>query len=344
MFRTLARPISVRYYSTNPFRVFDSQTKNLQRTRAALNPESRQVEYLRNIVAERTIERLAFITRDFNNVLDYGAHAGNLENQLCSVGEAVGDEAAQLNRDRITVRDRLKHIVMADTCREFLFRDASPEFSFNTKLSIDRVVVPSHENELLTSTFAPNSFDAVVLNLHLHWINDLPGVLKSINDVLVPDGLFMGTMLGGDTLFELRTSLQLAELERRGGMSPRMSPMVDVKDVGGLMNKAKFNMLTVDVEDVVVDYPSIVALMEDLQLMGENNATFARTNYMQKDLLIAANEIYKSLHGDEHGNLPATFRIIFMIGWKESLAQPKPLARGSAEMNLKDAFSAAEMS
>lgn len=110
----------------------------------------------------------------------------------------------------------------------------------------------------------------------LHWINDLPSVLGSINTLLKPDAPFLGAMIGGDTLFELRTSLQLAELERKGGVSPHVSPMADTRDVGGLMDKAGFQLLTVDVEDLVVDYPDMGRLMMDLGWMGEGNAVLGR--------------------------------------------------------------------
>lgn len=148
-------------------------------------------------------------------------------------------------------------------------------------------------------------------------------------------------MFGGDTLFELRSSLQLANMERRGGVIPHISPLADVRDVGGLLTKAGFKMLTVDVEDIVVDYPNSFALMQDLQAMGESNAT-VQMGTLSKDVLLANEAIYRELHQEEvdakHGQsgIPATFRIIFMIGWKEGVGQPEPLKRGSGEVNLKD--------
>jgi len=185
--------------------------------------------------------------------------------------------------------------------------------------------------------FAPNSFDLVLSSLSLHWINDLPGVLTQINRLLKPDCPFVGAMLGGDTLFELRTSLQLAEQERRGGISPRVSPLADVRDVGGLLQRAGFQLLTVDVDDIIVDYPSTFALMEDLQAMGEGNAVIGREmGAIGKDVLLANEAIYRELHGNEDGSIPATFRIIYMIGWHESADQAKPLKRGTGEVNLKD--------
>jgi len=185
--------------------------------------------------------------------------------------------------------------------------------------------------------FAPGSFDLVLSSLSLHWINDLPGVLAQINNLLKPDCPFMGAMLGGALLFELRTSLQLAEQERRGGISPRVSPLADVRDVGGLLQRAGFKMLTVDVDDIIVDYPSTFALMEDLQAMGESNAVLGREmGAIGRDVLLANEAIYRELHGNEDGSIPATFRIIYMIGWHDSPDQAKPLKRGSGEVNLKD--------
>ena len=192
-------------------------------------------------------------------------------------------------------------------------------------------------NDEETLPFEQGSFDLVLSSMSLHWINDLPGVLGQINNVLKPDCAFMGAMLGGDSLFELRTSLQLAEQERRGGISPRVSPLADVRDVGGLLQKAGFKMLTVDVDDIIVDYPDTFALMQDLQAMGESNAVLGREmGPISRDILTANDAIYRELHGNDDGTIPATFRIIYMIGWHESPDQAKPLARGSGEINLKD--------
>lgn len=212
-----------------------------------------------------------------------------------------------------------------------LYRDAN--LDFNKKLNITRTVLQDEE----TLPFEPGTFDLVMSSLSLHWINDLPGILTQINSVLKPDCAFIGAMFGGDTLFELRTSLQLAEQERRGGISPRVSPLADVRDVGGLMQKAGFKMLTVDVDDIIVDYPSAIDLMKDLQDMGEGNAILGREmGPISRDVLLATDAIYRELHGNEDGSIPATFRVIYMIGWHESKDQPQPLARGSGEVNLKD--------
>ena len=184
--------------------------------------------------------------------------------------------------------------------------------------------------------YEADSFDAVLSSMSLHWVNDLPSLLAQVNRMLKPDSPLLAAMLGGDTLFELRTSLQLAELERRGGLSPRVSPLADVRDVGGLLQRAGYNLITVDVDDIVVDYPSSYALMQDLQAMGESNAVLGREpGPIPRDVLLAVDPIYRELHGNEDGSIPATFRVIYLIGWKKGPDQPRPLQRGTGEVNLK---------
>lgn len=326
------------------YEVFDKRAKRLQRERASSNAElSRQVDYLRTEIASRMSERLAFISRKFPRVLDLGSGSGILEKVICDPDTP----------DSQLIRSRLGSITMLDSSVTTLYRDADQElFPFNKLMDIKRVVA---DEELLTDlntgepVVQPESFDAVVSSMSMHWINDLPGILNRINESLVPDGMFMGAMLGGDSLFELRTALQLAELERFDRVSPRLSPLVDVKDMGGLLQKAKFNLLTIDVDDIVISYPDMFALLDDLRAMGDSNAVLSRQQYIPRDILLAANEIYKSLHGtmeqdpsDPEGKeimvYPATFRVIFVIGWKQSSNQPKPLERGTATVNLKDAL------
>lgn len=233
--------------------------------------------------------------------------------------------------DSQPLSSRISELVAADSSETLLYRDSGHDF--NNKIKITRQVLEDEES----IPFPPESFDMVMSSLSMHWINDLPGILSQINSILKPDSPFIGAMLGGDTLFELRTSLQLADMERRGGMSPHVSPLADVRDVGGLMQKAGFKMLTVDVDDIIVDYPDTFALMQDLQAMGESNAILGREmGPIRRDVLMANDAIYRELHGNPDGSIPATFRIIYMIGWKEGENQPQPLARGSGEVNLKD--------
>ncbi|KAG6035209.1 hypothetical protein E4U41_006162 [Claviceps citrina] len=312
------------------FQVFNGRTKWLQKERAASKPEqSRQADYLKDEVAMRVSERLLDIKRHFHRVLDLGANSCNLARALVRDNpDPDPDPAAPASAPLST---RISELVAAESSESLLYRDA--DHDFNKKLNITRHVLQDQES----LPFEPKSFDLVLSSLSMHWINDLPGMLSQINNVLKPDCPFIGAMLGGDTLFELRTSLQLAEQERRGGISPHVSPLADVRDMGGLLQKTGFKMLTVDVDDIIVDYPDTFALMEDLQAMGESNAILSREmGPIRRDVLMANDAIYKALHGNEDGSIPATFRIIYMIGWRDGENQPKPLPRGSGDVNLKD--------
>ncbi|KAF9889944.1 hypothetical protein FE257_006818 [Aspergillus nanangensis] len=307
--------------------VFNSKTKHLQKDRAAQNvEESRKVDYIKDEVATRLCERLLDIKREFPNVLDLGANSCNIARALATPNpdpEAPSSPA---------LSNRISNLTCIDTSKALLCRDADEPW--NAEMNLTRSVIP----DLESLPYEPNSFDLVLSSLSMHWINDLPSLLAQVNSILKPDSPFIAAMFGGDTLFELRTSLQLADLERRGGVTPHVSPLADVRDVGGLLNKAGFKMLTVDVEDIVVEYPDTFALMQDLQAMGENNAILHRElGPMSRDVLLANEAIYRELHKEEGSRgIPATFRLIFMIGWKEGQGQSQPLQRGSGEMNLKD--------
>ncbi|KCV73329.1 hypothetical protein H696_00870 [Fonticula alba] len=194
-------------------------------------------------------------------------------------------------------------------------------------------------------------FDAAISSLSLHWTNDLVGALSQIRLALKPDAPFVGCVFGGQTLFELRTSLMLAQLDREGGMSPHISPLIDIKDLPGVLTRAGFTMTSVDIDSIVVRYPDMFALLSDLQAMGESSADVQRQPSLSKDTLIAAAAIYKEMYGEPDGSIPATFDILHMHGWSpedpDRVAagsscgggQPKPLARGSATHSLRQALS-----
>ena len=143
-------------------------------------------------------------------------------------------------------------------------------------------------------------------------------------------------MFGGQTLYELRCSLQMAELEREGGFGPHVSPLVTAQDLGSLLTRAGFTMLTIDTDDIKVCYPTIFELIDDLKGMAENNALVKRKSYLRRESLLAAAAIYRTLYGKPDGTIPATFQILYLIGWKPDPSQRKPLERGSAEFSLKD--------
>jgi NADH dehydrogenase [ubiquinone] 1 alpha subcomplex assembly factor 5 len=310
------------------YQVFDRRVKWMQKERTAANvEESRVADYLKDEVAVRLCERLLDIKRRFPEVLDLGANSCNVARAL-TVPNPEPDPMMPPAQPHAT---KIDHLTAAESSETLLYRDADLEF--NERINMTREVLRDEE----TLPYEANTFDLVLSSLSMHWVNDLPGVLAQINNVLKPDCAFMGAMFGGDTLFELRTSLQLAEQERRGGIAPHVSPLVDVRDCGNLLQRAGFKMTGVDVDDIIVDFPDTFALMQDLQAMGEGNAVLGRERGpIGRDVLLAADAIYRELHGNEDGTLPATFRMIYMIGWKESADQAKPLPRGSGTVNLKD--------
>lgn len=273
------------------------------------------------------------INRHFNHVLDLGANSCNIARAL-----TLPDPYLDPSKSSPPLSSRLSHLTAAESSRAMLYRDA--DLPFNKDINLTREVLDDEER----LSFEANTFDAVLSSLSMHWINDLPSLLAQINNVLKPDAPFMGAMFGGDTLYELRTSLQLADTERRGGVSPHISPLADVRDMGGLLQKAGFKMLTVDVDDIIVDYPDTFSLMQDVQAMGESNAILGReAGAIKRDVLLANEGIYREFYGNEDGSLPATFRMIYMIGWKEGPNQGQPLPRGSGQINIKDILGGGEV-
>lgn len=316
------RFIIARGFATKPYEVFNRAVKHSQRERAAQLPHSLEVEYLRDEVARKAIERLAFIKRDFTNVLDIGCGSGSIQRQLVE----NDDEDTQL------VKSKFAHWTMLDSSETMLHR--WDNHKYNDQLEVTKLV--GDEEELDHKALISGSYDAVLSNMSLHWVNDLPETMKKINKLLKKDGLFLASMISEDSLYELRTSLQLAESERRGGISPRVSPLVTVNDMSSLLKQSGFSLVTIDVDEIVVGYPDLSAVLEDLQLMGEQNAPNTLVAALPRDVLLAAQAIYKEFHGDPDGTLPLTYRVLFMIGWKTSESQPKALQRGTGELSLKD--------
>ncbi|UTW55737.1 methyltransferase domain-containing protein [Kordiimonas sp. SCSIO 12610] len=185
----------------------------------------------------------------------------------------------------------------------------------------------------------PNHFDLIVSNLRMHWINDLPGLLIQTNRALKPDGLFMASIFGGDTLFELRHALITAESEITSGAHSRISPFADVRDIGSILQRAGFALPVTDMDTITVTYEHPLKLMQDLRGMGETNALINRSkNFMRKDVLMRASEIYLRDFAGSDGRIPATFQIIYMTGWHPHESQQKPLKPGSGKINLRDAL------
>ncbi len=191
--------------------------------------------------------------------------------------------------------------------------------------------------------FAPASFDLVVSALALQGVNDLPGALVQIRRVLAADGLFMGCLIGGQSLQELRLALAEAEEAITGGVSPRVAPFVDLRDMGGLLQRAGFALPVTDVDTLTVRYSSMFGLLADLRGMGATNALVARDRRpLRRAVLMRAAEIYQSRFADPDGRLRATFDFVWLSGWAPHESQQKPLQPGSAKARLADALGAVE--
>ncbi len=193
--------------------------------------------------------------------------------------------------------------------------------------------------------FAEGSFDLITSILSLHAVNDLPGVLVQLRRLLRPDGLFIAALFGGETLRELRAAFAAAEDETLGGASPRVAPFADVRDVGGLLQRAGFALPVADVERTVVRYRELPRLFSDLRAIGETNVLATRKPAaLSKRTLAAVIGEYQSRFGDPEGRSPATFEIVFLTGWAPHESQQMPLRPGSAKERLADALGSTEQS
>ena len=194
-----------------------------------------------------------------------------------------------------------------------------------------------------TLPFAPERFDLVVSLLALQSVNDLPGALIQIRRTLKPDGLFLGALLGGATLHELRYAFTQAETELEGGVSPRVAPFADVSDLGGLLQRAGFALPVTDVEPVTVRYASPFGLLRDLRAMGLTSALLARRKApLRRATLLRAVEVYAERFADADGRVRATFDIAWLSGWAPHESQQQPLRPGSAKVRLADALGVQE--
>jgi SAM-dependent methyltransferase len=189
---------------------------------------------------------------------------------------------------------------------------------------------------------AEGKFDLAVSLFSLQWINDLPGALVQIQRLLKPDGLFLGTLLGGGTLTELRDAFAHAEDKTRGGVSPRVSPFADVRDLGGLLQRAGFALPVSDIERLTVRYGDFYGLVRDLRAHGLTNVMAERSKRpLRRDTLAALLEHYAGHHA-ENGKLLARFETLYLTGWAAQESQQQPLKPGSAKTRLAEALGTAE--
>ena len=202
--------------------------------------------------------------------------------------------------------------------------------------SLTQVGIPPDDGAPLP--LPPASVDLVLSVLALQFVNDLPGVLAQVRRALRPDGLLLAAMIGGDTLTELRQAFAAAEAEIEGGVSPRVSPFADVRDVGGLLQRAGFALPVVDVERQTVRYDNAFTLMQDLRRMGATNLLAERRKApTRRATLLRMAQVYGERFADADGRIRATFDIVWLLGWAPHESQPRPLRPGSAKFSLEAA-------
>lgn len=250
---------------------------------------------------------------------------------------AQGQVSFLLDRVNEDMADRLAAVM-----REF--HNAADLWTPGDGLSALRTRLPLAQRIALDATgdeklpFAAESLDLVVSALALQFVNDLPGVLAQVRRALKPDGLLLAVMIGGDSLTELRQAFSAAEAECEGGVSPRVAPFADLRDVGALLQRAGFALPVTDVDRVVVRYANAFALMQDLRRMGAANVLIERRRMpTRRATLLRTAEIYAERFADPDGRIRATFDLVWLSGWAPHASQQQPLKPGSAKASLADA-------
>lgn len=288
-----------------PPTLFDFAALGRRRDRAMRLGFAGGADFLHREVGALIAERLGEVRRDFARVALVGTGAG-------VVAEALGREASALVQ-----------------------LDPSP------------AMARAAGAEVLASEVLPleaGAHDLVVSTLVLHAMNDPVGQLVQMRLALKPDGLMLAALFGGQTLFELRASLAEAEAEVEGGLSPRVAPMAEIRDLGGLLQRAGYAMPVADSEKLAVSYATPLHLMRELRAMGETNVLSERRRQpMRRATLMRACEIYAEHYGTPEGRVRATFEIVFLTGWAPGPDQPKPLRPGSATARLADALGTREI-
>lgn len=282
-------------------RIFDRPLLSARRARARARPRE-GADFLLTRAVDDLADRLMPVMRRFETAVDLGIAAGPAAGVLKALGKA----------EAVTI--------------------AAPDAGHPGADGIaDEETLP----------FAPESVDCVVSLLSLQFVDDLPGTLVQIRRALRPDGMLLAALVGGGTLAELRDAFASAELELTGGMSPRVAPFVDVRDLGSLLQRAGFALPVTDSDRFTVRYRSMFDLVADLRAMGATNPLIDRLRRpTSRRVVMRAAEIYAERHSDPDGRLRATFELVWASAWSPHESQQKPLRPGSAQMRLADAVKA----
>jgi NADH dehydrogenase [ubiquinone] 1 alpha subcomplex assembly factor 5 len=267
-------------FMTQDHRIFDRKRVRTHRDRAANTIETH--DFLLREMADRLADRLLDIRKTFPRALELGAHNGVL-------AEYIPKHAG------------IETLVQTDLSHAMVMQAKG-----------QRVVA---DEEYLP--FAANSFDLVMSVGSLHWVNDVPGTLIQIQRILKPGGLFLCMLSGGETLKELRHGFEKAEIKITGGISPRISPFIDVKDAGSLLQRAGFCEPVSDSEIVNVAYETPLQLLHDLRAMGETSALISGSKAcMRRALFAALLDEYKQHFTGDNGRVNATFEWVTLTAWK----------------------------
>ncbi|KAL1811720.1 hypothetical protein DCAR_0623846 [Daucus carota subsp. sativus] len=294
--------------SQSKVKIFDRNLKRKQRDRAAwlMSPKDTLVD----TVAENILDRLEDCKKTFPTALCFGGSSGAIRRLLRG-------------------RGAIEKLIMMDTSYDMLKSCQATKYDDSIETSYivgDEEFLPIKES----------SVDLVISCLGLHWTNDLPGAMIQSRLALKPDGLFLAAIMGGETLKELRIACTIAQMEREGGISPRVSPLAQVRDAGNLLTRAGFTLPGVDMDEYTVRYKSALDLIEHLRAMGETNALVQRHKILKRETALATAAVYESMFAAEDGTIPATYQIIYMTGWREHSSQQQPKRRGSATVSFQD--------
>jgi len=286
--------------------IFDRRLLRARQQRArALGPAT----FLLDRVAEELAERLRVVLRRFECAVDLGTPTDAVAQALAASGKVATIVAATPDAAQ---------------------RDASLP-----RVAADEEALP----------FAAGSLDLVVSALALQFVNDLPGALIQIRRALKPDGLLLAALIGGESLSELRDAFAQAESEIEGGVSPRVAPFADLRELGALLQRAGFALPVVDSDRLTVRYQSVLALMRDLRRMGATNVlSERRRSSLKRATLARMTEIYVQRFADADGRLRASFEVVWLSGWAPHESQQQPLKPGSATQRLADALGTKEQS
>jgi SAM-dependent methyltransferase len=287
--------------------VFDRRALRARRA-AAVRRSGPGADFLLDLAAEEVADRLGAVSRRFATALVLGGPTDSAAAAVIASGRA----------DRV---------IRAD-----LF-DAGPAGRVPVALVVDDEALP----------IAPQSIDLAVSVLTLQWANDLPGALVQIRRALRPDGLFLAVLIGGDSLTELRQAFLAAEAEVTGGVTPRVAPFADVRDLGGLLQRAGFTLPVTDQDRLTLRYATPLHLLRDLKAMGAGNVLTERKRGMTgRAVFQRMLEIYADRASDPDGRVRATLTLVSMSGWSAHESQQQPLRPGSARTRLADALGTRE--